>query len=332
MENRSHALAAGAFVVFLSALLLGMVFWLLRDNTEQRVFEISSPRSVAGLQVQAGVRFKGVPVGRVTQIGLDPVAHGNVLIRIAVNDQVPVTAGTVASLGFQGVTGLAFVQLDDDGGASMVALKSDSDQPARIPLQPGWMSRLTDQGERLVGQLNEVGGRVNGLLAEENQKTLMQAIANLGQAAASLQQLTQHVDRAVTGQGGAGALNLPRLAGQAEASLQTLQATADKLGTSADMVRNSAAEFRKVSSRMTEPGGTLDRVARGAEALNAGGQAVSGTLVPRLTHIADDTARTVRQLGHVADTLAETPQALIFGKGAAAPGPGESGFVPPPAE
>ena len=332
MENRSHALAAGTFVVALSALLLAMVFWLLRDNTEPRVFEISSPRSVAGLQVQGNVRFKGVPVGRVTQIGLDPAARGNVLIRIAVNDQVPVTAATVASLGFQGITGLAFVQLDDDGSASTVALKSDTDQPARIPLQPGWMSRLSDQGEHLLGQMNEVGGHVNALLADENQKTLMLAVANMGRAAASLQQLSEHVDRAMTGKGGAGALNLPHLASSTEASLQTLQATADRLATAAVVVRDAAAEFRKVSVRMTEPGGTLDRVARGTEALNAGGQALSATLVPRLNHVADDTARTVRQLGQVADTLAQTPQALVFGKGAPEPGPGEPGFVPPPAE
>ena len=332
MENRSHALAAGTFVVALSALLLAMVFWLLRDKTEPRIFEISSPRSVAGLQVQAGVRFKGVPVGRVTQIGLDPAARGNVLIRIAVNDQVPVTSATVASLGFQGVTGLAFVQLDDDGSASTIALKSETDQPPRIPLQPGWMSRLSDQGEHLLGQMNEAGGHINTLLADENQKTLMQAIANMERAAATLQLLTEHVDQAVTGKGGAGALNLPHLAGSAEASLQAMQATAEKLGTSAVVVRDAAAEFRKVSVRMTESGGTLDRVARGAEALNAGGQALSATLVPRLNHMADDTAHTVRQLGQVAETLSQTPQALLFGKAAPAPGPGEAGFVAPPAE
>jgi len=45
--------------------------------------------------------------------------------------------------------------------------------------------------------------------------------------------------------------------------------------------------------------------------------------------VTDDTARTVRQLGRVADILADSPQSLLFGTGAVAPGPGEPGFVAP---
>jgi len=329
MENRSHALAAGAFVVLLSTLLLGMVLWLLRDNTEQRIFEISSARSVAGLQVQAAVRYKGVPVGRVTQIGLDPAAQGNVLIRIAVNEQVPISQATVASLGFQGVTGLAFVQLDDDGDRSARALVGSDRVPARIPLQAGLLSRVTDQGEHLLGQMNAAGDRVNALLAEENQKNLMLAVARLGAAAAALEKLSAHVDQAVTGHGGADAVNLPQLAHQAQASLRSMQDTSEKLGASAEVVRNAAAEFRKVSTRMGEPGGTLDRVARGSEAMANAGQAVTSTLVPRLNRVADDSARTVRLWGRVADNLADSPQSLLFGTAPAAPGPGEPGFVAP---
>ena len=73
MENKSHAFAAGAFVLVLLALMTALAVWLTRDTTEQRVFEISSPEGVTGLQPQAAVRYKGVLVGRVTDIALDTV-------------------------------------------------------------------------------------------------------------------------------------------------------------------------------------------------------------------------------------------------------------------
>ena len=76
MENKSHALAAGAFVLLISALLVAMAAWLSRDTTERRLFEISSAESVTGLQPQAGVRYKGVLVGRVTAVALDKVKRG----------------------------------------------------------------------------------------------------------------------------------------------------------------------------------------------------------------------------------------------------------------
>jgi phospholipid/cholesterol/gamma-HCH transport system substrate-binding protein len=121
MENKSHALAAGIFVLAVAAMLAGLAIWLTRDNTSYQHYELTSKDGVTGLQPQAAVRYKGVAVGKVTRIGFDPQIPGNVLIRIAVNDQAPITPGTFAVLGYQGVTGLAHVQLDDEGVAQPAA-------------------------------------------------------------------------------------------------------------------------------------------------------------------------------------------------------------------
>ena len=331
MENKSHALAAGIFVLALTVLLLVMSVWLMRDNTASREFEISTAQSVTGLQPQAGVRFKGVPVGRVTAIGLDPQVQGNVLVRISLNAEVPVSRTTVASLGFQGVTGLAFIQLEDTGVQSP-ALATTGTQPGRIPMRPGMLARWTEEGDQLLAELNQAGAHINDLLAAQNQQQLMQTVSNLGQAAASLQHLTQRVDQAMLGRPGDPALDLPRLANQVQASFKSMQATADLLRESAESVRTSAAEFKKVLVRMNEPDGTLDRIARNTDAMGAGGRALTNSLLPRLNRVADDAARTVRRIEDVADTVAEHPQALLLGAGAATPGPGEPGFVAPPAK
>ena len=313
MENKSHALAAGAFLLGLVALLIGLAVWLTRDNSEHRVYELSSREGVTGLQPQAGVRYKGVSVGRVTAIELDRQTAGNVLVRMALNEGVPITQSTFATLGFQGVTGLAFIQLDDSGESTQ-ALATSRDQIARIPMRPGLMTRLSDQGSSLLLQLEQASQRINALLAPDNQKSLMGAIDHLGQAAAHI-----------------GQLKLPQLVQDASASIKGIQATTDRLGDSADSVKTSAQEFNRMSTRMTAPGGTLDKIAEGADALVATGQSLSATLVPRLNRTVDDTARAVRQIGRAADAVTESPQSLLLGKGAAAPGPGESGFVAPPA-
>ena len=228
MENKSHAIAAGTFVLLLAALLIAMAVWLTRDNSSQRVYELSSKDSVTGLQPQAGVRYKGVQVGRVTAIGLDPQTRGNVLVRIAVSDAAPVTATTFASLGFQGVTGLAFVQLDDSTEASQ-SLATSIAHPGRIPMRPGLMSRLTEQGGNLLKQLDEASQRVNALMAPENQKVLFTAVSNLSQAAAGISQLTRHADQVLTGSGPEGSASLPRMAAQLDASFKSIQLTAERL-------------------------------------------------------------------------------------------------------
>ena len=91
MENKSHALAAGLFVVVLTALVIGISLWLGRDNTTYTKYELATAESVSGLQLQAPVRYKGVPVGKVRSIEFDPEKNGNVLIVIAVSAERSIT-------------------------------------------------------------------------------------------------------------------------------------------------------------------------------------------------------------------------------------------------
>ena len=330
MENKSHAFAAGAFVLLLLAVLAALALWLTRDVTEPRVFEISSPEGVTGLQPHASVRYKGVLVGRVTDIALDPVQRGNVLLRIAVNEAAPITTSTFAALGFQGVTGLAFIQLDDKDEGSQ-ALVGQGGAVPRIPMRASMVSRLTEQGGNLLTQLEQASIRMNGLLATDNQKQLMGAINNLGQAAANISALTKRADQVLGANAAPDAMNLPRMVSQADATLKSMQATSERLSQSADAVRSSAAEFQKTNRRMNEPGGTLDKIAQSTDALATTSRQVQSQLLPRLNRTVEDTGRTVRQVGRTAETVGDNPQSLLWGRGGTAPGPGERGFVAPAA-
>ena len=308
MENKSHAIAAGIFVLLLLAMLAGLASWLTRDTSTLRAYEISSKEAVTGLQPQAAVRYKGVQVGRVTAIGLDPQTRGNVLLHIAVDDSAPITASTFASLGVQGVTGLAFVQLDDTGESTQ-PLAGSPKHLARIPMRPGLLSRLTEQGGHMLGQLDAASQRLNSLLDAQNQQALVTAVNKLAQAASGISQLSRHADQALTGGGPPGSANLPQMAAQADASLKSISLTAERLRDSAEVVKNAAENFRRTTTRMLESGGTLDKIARAT----------------------DEASRTVRQVGRVAEGVADQPQSLLFGRSAAAPGPGEPGFAPPAA-
>lgn len=317
MENKSHALAAGTFVLLVMALLVALAVWLTRDSRAMRVYELSSPDAVTGLQPQASVRFKGVNIGKVTAIGFDRQAPGHVLIRIAVDDQAPITQSTFGTLGFQGVTGLAFVQLDDKG-ESNVALPAGDGSPARIPMRPSLLSTLSDRGLSILSQLDEATRRANLLLSADNQKNLMGAIGSLGQAAASMEKLTSHTDQV-----------LPQLMQDAKTTLVSLQDTSVRVGESADEARRSARAFRTVTERMNASGGTLDQLAQGVNTLAATGQTLNTATLPRVNHALEDAARTARQLSRAAGTINDNPQSLLYGNGPLLPGPGEPGFTNP---
>jgi phospholipid/cholesterol/gamma-HCH transport system substrate-binding protein len=154
-------------------------------------------------------------------------------------------------------------------------------------------------------------------------------VANLSQAAAGISQLTRHADQVLTGNGPEGSASLPHIAAQLDTTFKAMQSTSERLKDSAEVVKASAERFRQTNVRINEPGGTLDKIVRSTEALAASTATLNATLLPRLSRTSDDTARTVRQFGHLAESLTEQPQSLFLGRGAAAPGPGEPGFLPP---
>ncbi|HEY2254689.1 MAG TPA: MlaD family protein [Variovorax sp.] len=321
MENKSHALAAGVFVLGLIAVLVALVVWLTRDDTVRNIYELSTHEAVSGLQPQAMVRYRGIAVGKVVSIDFDPKVKGNVRVRISVDERVPLTTSTFATLSYQGVTGLAFIALDDKG-ESTVALKPNNDDPPRIPLKPSLLSELQDRGEVILGRVEEATRRVNAVLSEANQKRIADALESISLAAASANQLTRSLDNTVKTGLDPALKALPPL----------VERTKDTMGnvkTAAGDVSRVARNLNATVIRFNAADGPMDRLSDGTRSLSAALDNFNNTTVPRLNRMADDTSLTVRRVGVAADGITNNPQALLFGNGGSAAGPGEPGFSAP---
>ena len=305
MENKAHALAAGAFVLLLATLLVTLAVWLTRESGTHRRYEVSTRDAVTGLQPQAPVRFRGIKVGQVAEIGFDLQVPGNVLLRLDLDAATPLTRSTFATLGYQGLTGIAFVQLDDSGESREPLAASDP--PARIPMRPGLMDQLQRQGGALLGQLEEASRRINTLLAPSNQQALRQSLDALAGAAAAVPPAMQRTGEA----------------------MQSMREAAAVVSSSAAQVRQAAHDYAALAQRLQQPGGALAQLQQGAGALSATGQALQQSSLPRLDRALEETGRTARQLGRAGVALEENPQALLYGPPRGLPGPGEPGFVVP---
>ncbi|HNE71165.1 MAG TPA: MlaD family protein [Giesbergeria sp.] len=321
MENKSHAFAAGLFVLVVTALVVGLGVWLTRDRGNYQSYELSSGEGVAGLQPQAAVRYKGVSVGRVTHIGFDSQASGNVLIRIAVSVDAPITPTTFAVLGYQGVTGLAYVLLDDAGEPYPAIAPGPSGLP-RLPLRTSPFTQLFDQGPAILSRVQEATERINQVLSDDNQRLLRELLANTGQAAGSVHTLSQRLDATVQQRLDPALAALPPLAREATGALQSMRQAGEQ-------VSGMAAEIGQTAKRINAPGGTLEQTERGAQALAQAVERFGTTTLPRMERAADETARAARLTGRAASSLGENPQGILYGPGRGQPGPGEPGFTAP---
>ena len=303
MENKAHALIAGVFVVVVTALLALLALWLTRDNVQRHLYEMSTSQTISGLQPQAAVRFRGVPVGKVESIGFDEKVKGNVLIVVSIDRAAPVTASTFAAVASQGVTGLGFIQLDDNGESTQ-RLTPNDDDPPRIPLQPSTLDKLLKQSQTIFVQAEQATTRLNQVLSDENQKAVNVAVTQLAEAAGSINRVAKGLEPTVAA--------LPALTRDSGATLLA--------------VKNASTQVAATAERLNAKGGALDKLTQGGTALAAGIETFSAATLPKLSEVADETARTMRQLRRTVSAVDDNPQSLIFGNGPRQPGPGEPGF------
>ena len=304
MENKAHALIAGAFVVVVTALLAALAIWLTRDSTQRNLYEMSTSETVSGLQPQATVRYRGVAVGKVEDIGFDQKVKGNVLIRVSIDQAAPMTRSTFATVASQGVTGLGFIQLDDNGESTERLVPNDDDPP-RIVLKPGGLDKLLRQSEVIFNQAEQATARINQLLSPRNEAAINTAVTQLAEAAGSINRVAKALEPT--------AATLPALSKDARAALQAVRSVTEEVGVTAQ--------------RLNARGGPLDKLTEGGTALAAGVETFSAATLPKLGEVADETARTMRQLRRTVSAVDDNPQSLIFGNGPAVPGPGETGFT-----
>lgn len=321
MENKSHAIAAGVFVLALVAVLGMLAVWLTRDQGSYDTYELSTHQAVTGLQPQAAVRYKGVAVGKVVYIGFDEDEPGNVLIRVTVDQTTPVTPTTYASLGYQGVTGLAYIDLDD-AGRPLKDLGRSPRGYRRLPMRPSNLSQLAAMGPEVIGDVRETMASINALLGEENREILVGTIESFGAAAKNTAALVEKLDRSWAQDIAPAITQLSQDVGSNMKALEQAVASMDRM----------SREIARIVARAGEQGGMMDQLGSSAESFAAAADEINTSTLPRLQRMLDEVSAAMREINLLAREVGENPQSFIFGPNMSRPGPGEPGYVAPRAQ
>lgn len=305
MENRSHALTAGLFTLLLGLAGVLAIWWFGGRHEATTDYTVVTRRNVTGLSLQGQVRYRGIRVGKVQAIELDPQDSRNILIRISVDSGVPLTRATIARLGYQGVTGIAHVLLEDSGDDP--TRLAGGDDGARIEMRPSLIEELSDTGGAALGQARDFLVSANQVLDHENRQHLAKILTNLEAASGKANEVTAQLRELLTPE-----------------NVQRWNATLAHAEQAAAEAAPLLAESRSLLARWQPIGDRVDRLL-GEPA--AGGIAA---LVSRFNEVGSDLSANSRQLDRLLQLLEQSPQSLLFGPPRQAAGPGETGFLAPP--
>lgn len=184
MDNERHYFLVGLFVLGGALALFMFTMWLTsRDDSKYQPFFIRFAESVSGLSTGSDVKFRGVKVGQVTGIAIDPNDSRLIRVDITLLKTTPVKRDTKANLKLQGITGVVFVELSG-GSPEQPNLVHDEDHKEipEIPAEQSSLNALIDRVPILLDKISAAVDRINRLVSDENLQSTANMLKN-GEAA-----------------------------------------------------------------------------------------------------------------------------------------------------
>jgi phospholipid/cholesterol/gamma-HCH transport system substrate-binding protein len=264
MEIRASYVVVGAVVLALLAGLAAFSLWLVDAGVDRDLarYEIAFAGSVSGLQEGGQVLYRGIPVGRVAEIRIDPDNVENVLVAVDIDRATPIKEDTVAALEFQGLTGVAYVQLRG-GTQESARLDPDVAQPPRIPSRRSALERVFESTPELLAETLAVVDRLGVLLSDENMAAFTGTLRNVERFTAALAERSGEVDAVLTGAADM-TEEMARTSVEVRQLASDLRAVSGRLdqrveGISTDLV-DTLTELRGAASALAGAAGQLDQV------------------------------------------------------------------------
>ncbi|MBR0683538.1 MCE family protein [Roseomonas eburnea] len=333
--SRPLYLRVGMLVVVGTALAIGFVLFLTsgRLRGEQQVFETYVRESVAGLDVGAPVRFRGVQVGRVTELGLVAIAYSSevrgieesasrlVLVRFAVDPdrygvvsvEDAVRAGLRVRIASTGVTGLSYLEVDFVDPARFPPLEVPW-QPRFpvVPSVPSTITQVTSAAERLMTRLANLDidalvDSATGLLADLRRQVSAEGDlgSTLREAATTMTALRQAIEGAELAATLQEIRHAANRVGAAGESAQELLGGPEVAGTVAS-IGQAATDLRTAIARLPAVIQSLELALRSVRGTTSDAQADLGPLLR-------DLRATVANLRDTAEALRRSPSQSLFG-------------------
>lgn len=341
MSRQANPAVIGGFVLgALALIVIGILVFTSGSWFREHIRLVTYfPGSVQGLNVGAQVQFQGVPIGQVTEIGLDYVAERD-SFRIPVHYDVwPRSIHVLGDLGEVDSRELIQRLIETRGlraqlesvsivtGQYLVTLSLNPSLPERsYPPEPGGAVRVPAiaatrdrvqemlenlQLDELVGTATETLEAVHGLATSEQTQS---ALTHLDQALTELNALIATLNQRIEPLSS----SAERALGEVERLAASLRA---ELGPIAAGITDTAAAIESVATRLdTEipplAGSARHALERAAAAMGAIDSLAGENSATRyeLDHLLSEAVRTARAIRSLADYLERHPEALLQGK------------------
>jgi phospholipid/cholesterol/gamma-HCH transport system substrate-binding protein len=303
----------GAFVIALGAALIAVVLWLAAGGAWRQKVDLyltMMEESVAGLSINAPVKFNGVDVGQVRTIRLDPANPERVIVTLAIQRGTPITVDTLAVLKTQGLTGISSIELAGGArGSAPLLPKSEGELPV-IPSKPSLSARLEDVVTTVLAKVERTSTTLDELMSEDNRAAITSSLTDIATLTRTLAERAPAIDTAI----GDAAKTLQQTSRVTAVLAADLAPVMARVGRSADALEKMGQDTALASAQAASAVVGVGRDVR----------QITADTAPELQRLLAELQVLSASLRRFSDAAERSPSSLLFGRGAVADGPGEA--------
>ncbi len=296
-------------MLVLGTVLIAGVLWLASGGAFQKKYDLYvavEDESVAGLNLNAPVKFNGVDVGKVRKIQLDTTTPERVNLLFAIERGTPIKEDTVAVLKTQGLTGIAYVELS--GGARdapPLRAVAGNEYPV-IRTKPSLGARLENVLTNVLAKLDSTSTSINAILSDANRAAFTSALADI---ATVTHTIAAHKDSIDSG-----------IASAARTFENTSRASA-QVGPVIDRIGHSAEAIEKMGKEVARTSASAGKL---VDAVGPDVSRFTGETLPQLERLMAELSVLSTSLRRLSEQTERDPSGLLFGRKVVPDGPGES--------
>lgn len=309
METKVNYTLVGAFVLLLGAVLVAAALWLASGGAWRQQYDLYraiEEESVAGLNLNAPVKYNGVDVGKVRQIELDPGNPERVNLVFAIEHGTPIKVDTLAVLKTQGLTGIAYVELSGGADTAPLLQATVDGQYPLIRTKPSLSTRLENILSSVLAKLDGTSNNLNAILSDENKVAIKSTLADLASLAHTLAARKDSID--------AGLIDAARTFERAARAAARIEPTLERIGRGADAL----GKMGDAVTRSSETAGkTINSVGGDVSRMTA-------ETMPELERLLRELSVLSTSLRRLSEQTERNPSGLIFGQRPVPAGPGET--------
>jgi phospholipid/cholesterol/gamma-HCH transport system substrate-binding protein len=311
METRANYVAVGAFVVLLLLGAAGVMLWVLggQFNAKRAFFHMSFAGSVAGLTKDSGVRYNGVPVGKVTDILIEREHPNHVTVVVALDPTTQIRQDAVATLATQGLTGGSYIEISGGTPESPPFVNEYAPVGPLIVSRPGGLQSVFDRAPELMDKFLAIEDEIHDILGGKNRVAIDQVIENMRKLSAALASHSGDVEQILANSADA-TKKIDQLATTANQVMEKAGGVVDHVDTTVGHVNTAVGHVDKLIGHADKLVGNVDST---VTEMRPGLRDLSQRGVRQIEQLVTNLNDLVTKVGRVVDELERNPSRFLFG-------------------